>query len=243
MTYKSIGGTVLVLLIILGGVWWFFGYDRGDSTPAFTSVATGIHHIGNNQHIIEGMVTLPNPCHELSANVEIRESFPEQVLLRFDSRQTADVCVETAYEESFRVTFIASPEAVIEATLNGEPLALTLETRSFVTAPLTEEFTLAFDEEKRVDDLPIRFLRIEEENRCPADAECIQAGRVVLMFAVAEEEITLALPGGEQIPNAAVVGSYLITLTVVNPTPVLEEQFSDDQYTATLRVELIDTKG
>jgi hypothetical protein len=243
MANKSIISIVIIASLILVGVWWFFGQNKKISVPPFVSSAEGIHFIGENVHIIEGFITLPNPCNELSVFTDVRESFPEQVVVRFETRKTADVCVQAEHDAEFRVTFTASSDAQIEATLNGESILLTLENRSFVVAPVMEEFTLAFDEEKRVDTVPIRFIGIEEESRCPQGAQCIQAGRAVINLVVADEHIVLALPGDAEIPNAAVVGSYLVTVTAVNPIPVLEEKFSEEQYIITLRFEIIDTKA
>src|SRR3989344_9082461 len=79
------------------------------------------------------------------------------------------------------------------------------------TAPLGKEFIIRKGAHVWVDGLEIAFLSIEEDSRCPQDVQCIQAGRIRARFSAGGEEIKLSLPGDQQVLNAAIAGSYIIT--------------------------------
>lgn len=111
-----------------------------------------------------------------------------------------------------------------------------------VTAPLGKEFIIRKGAHVWVDGLEVVFLSVEEDSRCPKDVQCIWAGRIRARFSAGGEEFGLALPGDAQAPNAGVVGSYIVTLLDIKPAPVAGERIDQSAYTATLRVEIHDTK-
>lgn len=113
-----------------------------------------------------------------------------------------------------------------------------------VTASLGEAFGIRKGAHVWVDGLEMQFLSVEEDSRCPKDVQCIWAGRIRARFSAGGEEVELALPGDQQVPNAAIVGSYIITLVAMDPVAIAGERRLDQGvYTATLRVEVHDIKG
>lgn len=113
-----------------------------------------------------------------------------------------------------------------------------------VTAALGKEFIIRKGAHVWVDGLEVAFLSIEEDSRCPKDVQCIWAGRIRARFSAGGEEVELSLPGDQQVPNAAIVGSYIITLVAMDPVAIAGERRLDQGvYTATLRVEVHDIKG
>lgn len=75
-------------------------------------------------------------------------------------------------------------------------------------------------------DLTLRFVSVLEDSRCPADVQCIWAGRVVVVIEAradeeAPQELTLGLPGGitPDAPEQQALGAYTIRLVSVDPYP------------------------
>ena len=113
-----------------------------------------------------------------------------------------------------------------------------------VTASLGEAFIIRKGASVWVDGLEVVFLSIEEDSRCPKDVQCIWAGRIRARFSAGGEEIELSLPGDQQVPNATIAGSYVITLVAMDPVAIASDRLLDNSlYTATLRVEVYDIKG
>lgn len=107
------------------------------------------------------------------------------------------------------------------------------------TARLGEAFDLPLGGAAHLEevDLDITFTDVTEDSRCPAGAQCIQAGRAVMVFEVAPAEgeaqtvtTTLAADTSEPVE----VGDYTLTVTGLNPYPRVEEQPVKEDYVATL---------
>lgn len=133
MSNKSIVGIVVVLVLILGGTWWSLSkrgdevnvpVDNNDEQTTTPQSITVNHYFDNGNHSIEGTLTLPTPCHSLSHEVTVAESSPEQVMIKFTTTPGEGICTQVLSDKFFRVTFAASAEAKISATLNGSPLRL-----------------------------------------------------------------------------------------------------------------------
>ena len=231
-----------IIVAILGGAGaWFLLRDTEKPSQALAQKAVGTHYVGGGQHVVEGTVSLPNPCYALSVTAEKKGSAPEEVLLRFAAAQTADVCVQVIHEASFRISFDAPDNAVLSAVINDVAMALELDQKQLVSIETGKEFWLTMNEERWVEDLKVSFLGINDDSRCPSDVQCIQAGWVTVRLRVGDQEMQLRLPGDATIPNAAVAGSYIITLVEVTPYPTSTEKF--EKYNAKLRVEAHDLKG
>lgn len=95
---------------------------------------------------------------------------------------------------------------------------------------------------ERLDDMQsgslMTFVRILQDNRCPADAVCISSGFVQALFAIeqggATHEVILSLGdpavGDDRMP----VGEFTVTLIEVNPYPLASAPVDFDDYTVTL---------
>ena len=132
MSNKATIGIVVVLVLILGGVWWSLSNkgdedvvpaDNGGQTTSPDSITVN-HYFDNGSHSLEGTLTLPTPCHTLDYNTVVAESMPEQVMVNFTTKPGEGLCTQVLSDKFFRVTFNASKDAVISATLDGRPIKL-----------------------------------------------------------------------------------------------------------------------
>jgi len=114
-----------------------------------------------------------------------------------------------------------------------------------INAAPGEDFQLANGQTARLDDgqLSVTFAEVDEDSRCPADVECIQAGWVTIRLAVKVgeadgEDVALTLQPGALDPATATASQdgYTITLAGVEPYPVSTEAISFNDYVVTLRV-------
>lgn len=134
MSTKAVVITIVVLLVIVGAfAWWQFrapeelaGTPEPTPTDNTGQSVTANHYFSNGTHTIEGNITLPTPCHELTHDVVVAESAPEQVTINFRAESTAEICTQVLADRFFTLSFQASQDAVIKATLNGVPVALNL---------------------------------------------------------------------------------------------------------------------
>lgn len=237
---KKIVISIIVLVLSAAGGWLVFR-DKEPAPRALVEKVVGVHYVGGGKHVIEGTVMLPNPCYALSVTSEKKGGTPEEVLLRFLAEQTAQACVQVIDEVPFHIAFEAADNVTLSAVINDMPMALELERRQRINANTGESFTLTANEERWIDDLKVTFLGVEDDSRCPFDVTCIQAGWITTRIQIGDQQVRLRLPGDASVPNAAVAGSYIVTLVEVTPYPKSTEKIND--YTATLRVEVHDVKG
>lgn len=134
---------ILIFLALLGGLYlvFFLMADRLvaptildnpalNGTDPLTGGAQTIsvtRSYANGTHTLRGVIALPTPCHTLSQEVRIMESYPEQVVIDFISEDSGAICVQVIDERPFEVTFQASDAVTIRATLNGKPLVLSVK--------------------------------------------------------------------------------------------------------------------
>lgn len=102
--------------------------DAGGGTPSDT-VVSATRTFANSRHTVRGTIMTPTPCHALTHDVMIAESYPEQVTIQFSVNAPAGdmMCAQVIDEKDFTITFSASEQASIRATLNGEPITLSFE--------------------------------------------------------------------------------------------------------------------
>lgn len=129
----------LLVLIIIFGAYAYISKEDGNILPptnndgSFSnkppiSVTEGDVTIARasegNTHTYTGVVSVPTPCHTLSTNVLIAESYPEQVTLEITVGAPAPdvVCAQVIAQKEFSVTFDASPEHTFRVLLNGKPV-------------------------------------------------------------------------------------------------------------------------
>lgn len=84
------------------------------------------HFFIDGTHTVVGEIPMPTPCDLLDWDTRVAESFPEQVTIAFDVINNADVCAQVITPARFSVSFDASENASIQATLEGRPVRLNL---------------------------------------------------------------------------------------------------------------------
>jgi hypothetical protein len=105
------------------------------TVPTTTSVTTpydGItrvdakHFFIEGTHTVVGEMMLPTTCDLLNWDAVVRESMPESVTIAFTVINNAESCAQATQPQRFFVTFTASEEAKIDATLNGRKIEINL---------------------------------------------------------------------------------------------------------------------
>lgn len=107
-----------------------------------------------------------------------------------------------------------------------------------VRAGYGESFVLALGETAEVGDAyRVRFDRVSEDSRCPADARCVQAGNAAAAFGVESERgsATLTLHTDRAPRSAAAMGGEL-TLMDLAPLPATGVEPDSADYRATVIV-------
>lgn len=84
--------------------------------------------------------------------------------------------------------------------------------------------------------------RVLEDSRCPANAQCLWQGRVVLTGSVTLGAETLpftlgTLKGFEDAPASFAAGPYTLSIAAVDPYPATPEGLPDEAYVLTLAIE------
>ncbi len=102
--------------------------DTSSTAPA-VSVEPGTplltdRTFASGTHTLVGEIALPTPCHELSWEVTVAESFPEQVTIAFSTTPGDGMCAQVLTPAPFSVTVAASADATFSALFNGEPVPL-----------------------------------------------------------------------------------------------------------------------
>lgn len=134
-SYYVIGA--IIILAIIGA---FYYYDQatapgseadvvvGDTTQASDQLITARHQYKDGRHLIAGSVNLPTPCDLLNENVSIVKfkSPSEQATLEFTTINNSEICAQSIVPVRFKFDFVASEEAEIKATWNGQPVTLNL---------------------------------------------------------------------------------------------------------------------
>jgi len=103
--------------------------------------------------------------------------------------------------------------------------------------PLDRQITLAPGQSMTVaDSIAIRFVGVQGDSRCPADATCIQGGDAVVKVQVTRDRDAqdVDLHTGNMKP--ATTGDLTITLVELSPYPFSTRTIRPDEYRATLRV-------
>lgn len=106
------------------------------------------------------------------------------------------------------------------------------------TPALGAEFTLAPGQQAQVEKTPvaIKFLRVDGDSRCPANALCITGGDAVVKIEVSASNRTTPydLHTGDMKPVSS--GDFTITLVQLQPYPFSDKTTAPGDYRVTLRV-------
>ena len=110
------------------------------------------------------------------------------------------------------------------------------------TARVGREFKLKVGWVVTLDDgkLRLRFARVAEDSRCPADVDCVWAGSAAVLIEVGgkgwrgKRTLTLNTNTGEA--EAGYGRHYTVRLEALSPQPRSDRKIPQGQYTATLIV-------
>jgi hypothetical protein len=143
MEHKKIAAALIILALIIAGM---FAYaflkkselqndtadgsatttDSEDSPYAGITRIDGKRFFENGTHTIVGEIPMPTPCDLLNWTTRIQESMPETVIIDFDVINNSEVCAQVVTPQRFKVTFSASEQANVRATLEGREVELNL---------------------------------------------------------------------------------------------------------------------
>jgi hypothetical protein len=142
MEQKHIVASALILVLIVAGM-FIFAYlkkheiqesqDQGlhveeDPTSPYGTITRidAKHFYIDGTHTVVGEMAMPTPCDLLNWDTRILESFPEQVIIDFEVVNHAETCAQVVTPQRFSVSFDASEEAVVRATLQGREIEVNL---------------------------------------------------------------------------------------------------------------------
>jgi hypothetical protein len=141
MEQKHIIASAVVLGLIIVGMFTFAYLKKSElespeptvtvtedpSSPYghITSIDAKHFFIGGT-HTVAGEILMPTPCDLLEWDTRIMESAPEQVIIDFTVINHTETCAQVMTPQRFKVSFDASSEAVIRATLAGREVILNL---------------------------------------------------------------------------------------------------------------------
>jgi len=132
-----------------------------------------------------------------------------------------------------RRLFLASSVSCLLVSCSESPTRPTVEPVS--------EFVLAPGDSAAVSGtgLAVRFERVVNDSRCPADALCVTAGDAEIALTVrrtGRPADGLSLHTGES-RSRAEIGDWVLSLTGLAPYPFSDRTISPGDYRATLRVD------
>ena len=90
--------------------------------------------------------------------------------------------------------------------------------------------------------LRVRFVRVTEDSRCPADVDCVWAGNAEIMVEVGgkgwrgKRSLTLNTNASPERPGEGGYGRYTVRLVNLSPQPRSRRKIAPGRYTATLLV-------
>ncbi|TSD02711.1 MAG: hypothetical protein Athens071416_524 [Parcubacteria group bacterium Athens0714_16] len=130
-------GLVVVLIIfiaVFSGVFKSNSKNDLQKDFSFIKLITAEHNFKSGLHDYTGAIMFPTPCYTMSVDAIVRESFPENVTIRFtiDEAKKIEACAQTVTEKNFRIIFQASKEAVVGATINDKPIKLEISKETIV---------------------------------------------------------------------------------------------------------------
>jgi hypothetical protein len=141
MENKKIMAAVGVLVLIVAGMFIFAYLKKNEleqvvptpapqtETPSPYDSITRVdakHFFIAPTHTVAGEMLMPTQCDLLEWSTRIQESMPETVIIDFTVINNSETCAQVVTPQRFKVSFDASKEATIKATLNGRDIELNL---------------------------------------------------------------------------------------------------------------------
>ncbi|OGG68381.1 hypothetical protein A3H77_01390 [Candidatus Kaiserbacteria bacterium RIFCSPLOWO2_02_FULL_56_11] len=114
-----------IVVIIIGFAFFVPRANRGGEQAPITETATlspavsFMTKYAKGVHTIEGFVTAPTPCTEVSADARVASGTPETISVDILMPPDTGICLQVITELPFKVSVKASTDAVIEVFVNG----------------------------------------------------------------------------------------------------------------------------
>lgn len=125
---KVIEWLLVALLVLMIGLFALLVFPQvltpqpSQTIERVTTIIPVLHQYNNGVHTYVGNVETPTPCFDVTGEALVAESFPEQVTIRLEAKDTGAVCAQVITTKKFKVSFHASGEAYIKSFLNGSPV-------------------------------------------------------------------------------------------------------------------------
>lgn len=141
MEHTKIMVAAAILVVVIGGMFTFTYLKKQEmeqiipSEPvvtedegpyAYITRINGKHFYDGKTHTIVGEIPMPTPCDLLNWDTRIQESMPETAIVDFTVINNAEACAQVVTQQRFKVSFDASENAVMRATLEGRSVELNL---------------------------------------------------------------------------------------------------------------------
>ena len=141
MEHKGIVAASIVLVFIILGMFCFAYLKTNEiqegpqETPVVEDTTSPYgyitridakHFFVDGTHTIAGQINMPTPCDLLNWNTRVMEMAPEQVVVDFTVVNHAESCTQVITPQRFKVSFQASENASITATLMDRKVELNI---------------------------------------------------------------------------------------------------------------------
>lgn len=140
MEHTKIAVAVGLLVLIVAGMFGFTYLKKQEITENPTPTPSveeespyasitridAKHFYENGTHTIVGEIMLPTTCDLLNWGAQVQESMPETAVIDFTVINNAEECGAATVPQRFQVSFNASEQAVVRATLQGRAVELNL---------------------------------------------------------------------------------------------------------------------
>jgi hypothetical protein len=115
-----------------------------DDLQVAPEIITAQHQFKNGKHVIAGELSLPTPCHTLTAEPFFIGQGSSTVEVRFNTsapQSTSTVCAQVVTAKKFQVTFDGPPKPSITAQINNNPAQF-----NFIEVPANQKLEGVSDE-------------------------------------------------------------------------------------------------
>ncbi len=134
-----VGIIVIIVLAIAAGIYYSWPKTQAQQTETLVPTPQQqiidsaeksllVHHrYQNGEHIYNGVVEVPTPCHQVKAEAFVEHTFPEHASIALTTVQprTGSGCAQVVTEKTFSVRYRASETTAgenISITLDGKPV-------------------------------------------------------------------------------------------------------------------------
>jgi len=114
----------LLLIWAVGSAAASWNFNRQNHVPKNPNmeIVDGTHKFENGSHTFSGIINLPTPCHQISYDATITESYPQQIMLDFSITNLSEFCAQVITAVPFEITVLADENASLAVRANNEPV-------------------------------------------------------------------------------------------------------------------------